>query len=101
MSPVEVMEQAALPEKYKPMGAWGYFWLSILFKVPVVGLVFLIVFTFSDGNISRRSYARSYWCGAILSCVVFLIVLLIAVLTGSVSALFSFIGDKLSDIMSF
>lgn len=51
-----------LPEQYKPLGAWSYFGLQILFSIPIVGLVFLIVFSFSRGNLNRRSFARSYWC---------------------------------------
>ena len=82
MSPAEKKEQELLPEKYKPMGAWGYFWLSILFSVPVVGFVFLIIFSISDGNISRRSFARSHWCSFILVAVVFIIVLIIASAAG-------------------
>ena len=44
------------------MGAWAYFGLRLLYTVPIVGLVFMIVFTFSSGNINRRSFTRSYWC---------------------------------------
>ena len=51
-----------LPPQYRPMGAWAYFGLRLLYMVPIVGLVFMIVFTFSSGNINRRSFTRSYWC---------------------------------------
>ena len=57
----------------KPLSAWAYFGLSLLFSVPIVGLVFLIVFSCSSANINRRSFARSYWCGYILVAVVVLI----------------------------
>lgn len=46
--------------RYQPLGAWSYFWLSVLFAVPVVGLVFMIVFSCNTGNINRRNFARSY-----------------------------------------
>ena len=40
----------------------AYFGLSILFSLPVVGFIFLIIFSVSDANINRRNFARSYWC---------------------------------------
>lgn len=50
------------PEEYRPLGAWAYFGYSILFSIPVIGLIVNLVFCFSDGNINRRNYARSFWC---------------------------------------
>lgn len=55
---------------YRPISAWGYVGYSILFAIPVIGWIFLIVFTFSDKNINRRSFARSYWVKALLLVVV-------------------------------
>ena len=51
-----------LPENYQPLSPWAYFFLQILFNIPVVGLVFLIIFSLSNGNINRRNFARSYFC---------------------------------------
>lgn len=50
-----------VPPEFRPLGAWAYFGLSILFSIPVIGLIFLIVFSLSDANINRRNYARSYF----------------------------------------
>lgn len=47
---------------FKPLSPWAYFGLSILFSLPVVGFIFLIIFSVSDANINRRNFARSYWC---------------------------------------
>ena len=33
-----------VPPEFRPLGAWAYFGLSILFSIPVIGLIFLIVF---------------------------------------------------------
>lgn len=63
-------EIAALPEKYRPLSAWGYFGYTILYSIPLIGLVFLIVFSLSDKNINRRSFSRSYFCVLILSLIV-------------------------------
>lgn len=59
-----------LPPQYRPLSAWAYFGLQLLFAIPVVGFVFLIVFSFSSGNINRRSFARSYWCGLLITVII-------------------------------
>ena len=52
-----------LPAKFRPMSAWSYFWHTILLSIPVVGLVFLIIFAVGGtGNVNKRSFARSYFC---------------------------------------
>ena len=69
-----------MPHKYRPLGAWKYFWLNVLFSIPVIGFIFLIVFACSGKNINRRSYARSFFCGLIIG----LIVLAVIVVVGGV-----------------
>ena len=69
-----------IPEQYRPLSAWAYFGLGILFSIPVVGFVFLIVYSCSSANLNRRSFARSYWCWLILIAVVFVILALTGVL---------------------
>lgn len=45
----------------RPLSTWGYVWRTLLFAIPVVGLVLLFVFAFSKGvNENSRSYARSW-----------------------------------------
>lgn len=56
----------ALPKENEPLSPWAYFGLSILFNIPVVGFVFLIIFSCSRANINRRNFARSYWCVYVL-----------------------------------
>lgn len=51
-----------ISEQYKPLTAWNYFWLQILFAIPIVGCVFLIIYSLSNANINRRNFARSYFC---------------------------------------
>ena len=74
-----------IPDKYQPLSPWGYFWLQILFNIPVVGFVFLIIFSISGSNINRRNFARSYFCVY----VIILIIIVIAMATGSLGALSS------------
>lgn len=59
-----------LPPELEPLSAWAYVGYSILYAIPVIGLIFLIVFSISDKNINRRSFSRSYFCMAILLIVV-------------------------------
>lgn len=78
-----------IPEKYSPLSPWTYFWLQILFAVPVVGFVFLIIFSFKNSNINRRNFARSYWCKLIIVAGIFIVMLIIALVLGvSVGGLF-------------
>ena len=66
---------------YAPLSPWAYFGLTILFSIPVAGLVFLVIFSISKGNINRRNFARSYWCGLILVCLIIGILFLTGVAT--------------------
>ena len=83
-------EIATLPDKYRPLGAWKYFGLNILFAIPVVGWIFLLVFCFSSGNINRRSYARSFFC---IWFIVIIIAVIVVVAMGGIAGL-SGILDK-------
>lgn len=57
------MNYYTIPEEYQPISMWGYFGYSILFAIPIVGLILLIVFSLGGtGNINLRNYARSYFC---------------------------------------
>lgn len=49
-------------KKYKPLSPWRYAWYTILFSLPLLGFVFLVCFAFSEKNIHRRNYARSFFC---------------------------------------
>ena len=70
------------PDNRGLLGPWAYFGLQLLFAVPVVGLVFLIIFSFHSGNLNRRNFARSYWCGLIVFLVLLIIVLIFALVLG-------------------
>lgn len=64
------------PEEFRPVTAWGYVGYTLLYLVPFVGLVFLLVFTFSSKNIPRRCFARSYWCWLLLAIINVMLLLL-------------------------
>lgn len=76
------MEQKEYTERYRPLSPWAYVGLNILFSIPIVGFVFLIVYTFSGSNINRRNYARSFWCTALISLIVFILVWVCCLILG-------------------
>lgn len=71
-----------IPPENRPLGAWAYFGLQLLFSIPVVGFIFLIVFSCNGSNINRRNFARSYWCGLVILAVVIAIYVVLAVALG-------------------
>ena len=66
-------ETSGLPEQYRPMGAWSYFGYTILFAIPLLGIICLIVFALDGSNVVRRSFARSYFCVVILAIILLLL----------------------------
>lgn len=68
--------------QYRPLSPWAYFGLTILYAIPILGFIFLIVHSCSSANLNRRSFARSFWCGLLISVVVLLVVVLIALACG-------------------
>lgn len=85
MNPMEQNEILNLPERYRPLSAWAYFGYTILFAIPVVGLILLIIFALSSGNVNRRNFARSYFCVYVL----LLIIFLIAAVSGALASFFA------------
>ena len=82
MKKYEKDEISRLDPKYRPLGAWGYFGLTILYSIPLLGFIFLIIFACSDANINRRSHARSYFCALIIILVpIAFIAILVAILS--------------------
>ena len=79
---VKEFKEEDIPAQYSRLSAWSYFGLKMLFSIPVVGLVFLIVFSFSRGNLNRRSFARSYWCECLILGGVFLVALVLLLTMG-------------------
>ena len=91
MNVYEKNEIAQLPMQYRPIGAWSYFGLTILFAIPILGFIFQVVFALSNSNINRRSYARSFFCIYIVAIVIVLLIVFGGVGLGALSGLF----DKL------
>ena len=88
----ELVEISQLPAKYRPMSAWAYWGLTILYALPVIGQIFLIIHALSGGNINRRSFARSYFCTFLIAA----IVICIMIATGGLTSIISSITQSLN-----
>lgn len=75
-----------VPPEFRPLGAWAYFFYSILFSIPILGLILLIVFSFSDSNINRRNYARSYFIVFLAVIILFAVLFFTGILAQSIEA---------------
>lgn len=62
--------------QYKLLSAEDYFWLQILFTIPIVEIIFLIIFSLSNSNINRRNFARSYFCIYVITFIIIIILLI-------------------------
>lgn len=68
-----------IPEKYRPISAWGYFGYNLLFALPIAGFILLIVFSFDNSNINRRNYARSFFCTLLIIVIIIAVCLALGV----------------------
>ena len=69
-----------IPAKYKPIGAWGYVLYELLFSIPLVGFIFLLVFSLGGTkNENLKNFARSFLCWLLIFLVIGIIVGLIFV----------------------
>ena len=66
---------AHLTDKYTPIKPFAYFFLQILYSIPVIGFIFLIIHAIGHENINRKNFARSYFCGLILVVIIFIVVM--------------------------
>ena len=70
-----------LPKELKPLSMWDYFGYSILYAIPIIGLVILLINAFaSDKNINLRNYSRSYFAGFIIVAIFVILFLIIFVI---------------------
>jgi len=65
-----------LPIEYKPISAWGYFGYNILFSIPLVGFIFMLIYSLGGTkNKNLKNFARSQFIWLI-------IMIIIAVIAG-------------------
>lgn len=84
-----------LPRNLRPISPWKYFGLSILYGLPIVGIVFLIIHSISPANINRRNYARSYFCILALVLIIVVVTIIIQVATTGSAMLIDYLKGHL------
>ena len=66
-----------IPEQYEPISMWGYLGYSILFALPIIGVIMILIFSFGKGeNVNVRNYARSYILVYVIGVILYLILAL-------------------------
>lgn len=90
--PQPAYNPVTVPPEYKPISPWGYIGYSLLFSIPLVGLICIIVFACgSGGNKNVTNYARSYLWAMLIGVV-------LSILLG---ILFAAIGLSVYDMMYY
>jgi NADH:ubiquinone oxidoreductase subunit 3 (subunit A) len=82
VAPAPQQPTNTVPWNYKPISPWGYVGYQLLFCVPVVGFVFMLVWAFSNNNINRKNFARSYLIFVIAGVILTIITVIIMAILG-------------------
>lgn len=98
MNKEERLEAKELPAKYRPMGAWGYFWFTILYCIPLIGWICMVVTAIASRNVARRSYARSFFISCVIIMILTIAFLITGVCMGGVDVLINMIMDAMPKI---
>ena len=69
--------------QYAPLSPWAYFGLGLLYSIPIIGLIFMIVFSIKKTNINRRNFTLSYWIFYVVALIICIILAIILAVTGT------------------
>ena len=92
--PPKASVQAEPTGKYAVASTSSFFWLTLLFSIPVIGFICSMIFGFTTENLNKKHYARS----VILWNIAAIAATLICAVIGMVICLF--LGITVSDIIS-
>ncbi len=77
-----------IPSEYKPISMWGYFGYQILFALPLIGFIFLLIFSFGGtSNKNLKNFARSYFCYLIIMLIIIAIIISTTGIGAAISSL--------------
>ena len=77
--------QIRIPDRYKPISAWGYVGYQLLFSIPVIGFIMMLVFACGGAsNINLKNFSRSYLCMLLLVVAIGLIALVVSLAVGAI-----------------
>lgn len=77
------MNEGNYTPQYRPLSPWAYFGYNLLFSIPLIGFILLIVFSFSNENINRRNYARSFFVELLFVLIIIAIMAVIMIAAGA------------------
>ena len=99
----EPIPKKAIPVKYRPMGAWKYLGYSILFGLPIIGFIFIIIFSLDGDNINRRSFARYHLLSIVLGSLIligFIVLIALFVFSNADSSFFEEIAAVFQEMFA-
>ena len=62
----------------RPLGTWEFFWIRFLCGLPLIGVIFILIWSFDGSCINRRNLARSMvisWVIGVVLTIIFSVVL--------------------------
>ena len=62
----------------KPISAWGYVGLMLLYCVPILGIIMLFVHAFRGKNINVRNFAKSYFIQFVIAFILYIVLIVLA-----------------------
>ncbi len=68
------------PERSKEISTAGYFWLMLLYSIPLIGFIAMLIFSFAAKNKNLRNFGRAH----LVWIVVCLVLTIILVLTSAI-----------------
>ena len=93
-----VITESSLPENLKPLSPWKYFLWMLLYSVPLIGLIFLIINSFTDKNVNLRNFTRSYWIGLLIAIVISVVLIATGIAFGLSSGAFEEIISEIQSV---
>ncbi len=98
----EAPEPVKKPERkrHRALSPWGYFGLEFLYIIPVIGLLFLIILSFSR-NINVRNFTRSYWCALLVFLIAAIVGAAVLYATGYSGQVINYISELMQSLPKF
>ena len=86
-TPAPGPEAASAPERSKEISTAGYFWLMLLFHIPIIGLIAVLILGLTGSNRNLRNYARAHlaWIAVmiVLTVILYIVTRIIVSVTGN------------------
>ena len=78
-----------IPSEYRPISTWGYIGYSILFCIPIVGIILTIVWAIGAKNFNLRNFARSRLIIIIISIAILVVGIVLGITNGVIEEVFN------------